>query len=485
MNTTRKLNLGALICNSLVVLLGITGLIFTWISMNFWSSLSYFTISANVYLVIATSVMIYYNICALIDGKIKTPQKVFTFYLSAIVAIAMSLFAYEYTTNPFSSFQNVILYLVTPIIAIISYLFFAHSKWLEVIDFTTAFIPTGIYVVFYLIYVSAKPECDMYHLIINGQTWSIYILAIPILGVTVLISFLFALCHNTFHEAVYNHKIILSNGVRIPTLGLGTWQTTNEEVGQVIKDAIKIGYKHIDTAQAYGNESGIGKAVKESGIKRSDIFITSKVAAEIKTYEEAKKSIKESLKKLQTDYIDLMLIHCPQPWAEYNTGKNYDKENIEVWKALEEAYKEKKIRAIGVSNFNKHDLKNLFDNCEIRPMVNQICVYPGNTPFELIDFCKKNFVAVEAYSPIATGRALNDVRLKDLAMLKHVTIPRLCIRYTLNLGLVSLPKARSVDHLKENFNTDIYLSFDQMELMKSFVSYDKLIGNAPKDYYDL
>ena len=152
---------------------------------------------------------------------------------------------------------------------------------------------------------------------------------------------------------------------------------------------------------------------------------------------------------------------------------------------MEYLYKSGKVKAIGVSNFNIHDLKNLMENCTIKPMVNQIKVCPGSTPFELLEFCKKNDIVVEAYSPIDTGKALEDVRLQDLARHKKVTIPRLCIRYTLNLGLVSLPKARSREHLKENFNTDTYLSFDEMELMKSFYPYEKMINQDDPDYYEI
>lgn len=485
MNITRKLNLFGLICNTLVVCLGLAGLIVLWTKYSFITTIQYFTVVANIYLIFTTIIMIYYNIVALVDGKIITPKWAFTLYLSSIVAITMSLAAYEFHLNPLLSFSGIILYVVTPAISIISYIFFAHSKWLYIIDFTRAFVPTALYLFYYLIMISVDPSKDCYHFIIAGYEWSKYIVAVIVLGVTILISFFFAFLHNTFHKVVYNHKMVLRNKVRIPALGLGTWQTSNDEVGQVIKDALKIGYTHIDTAQAYKNEEGIGKALEEIGVKRKDIFITSKVAAEIKTYDGAKKSIEESLSRLRTDYIDLMLIHCPQPWAEFNSGKNYDKENLEVWRALEDAYKEGKLKAIGVSNFNIHDLKNIFANCRIKPMVNQINVHPGFTPMELIDYCKANKIVVEAYSPIATGKALNDVRLQDLATHKHVTIPRLCIRYTLNLRLVSLPKARSKEHLKENFNTDVFLTYDEMDLMKSFYSMEKMIGSGKKDYYDI
>ena len=148
----------------------------------------------------------------------------------------------------------------------------------------------------------------------------------------------------------YNQEYFkLSNGVAIPKIGLGTWLIDNTKVVEVIKDALLLGYIHIDTAQAYENEEGIGEALSTSNIDRKDIFITSKVRAEIKNYEDAKASIEESLKKLKTDYIDLMLIHCPQPWDEIGQSYRYEKENLQVWKAMVEAYNEGKLKAIGVS----------------------------------------------------------------------------------------------------------------------------------------
>ena len=158
----------------------------------------------------------------------------------------------------------------------------------------------------------------------------------------------------------------------IPKIGLGTWLIDNDKVGSIVKDAISLGYIHIDTAQAYENEEGIGDALVSLGVARSDIFITSKVRAEIKDYAKAKASINESLRKLKVDYIDLMLIHCPQPWDELGQSYRYEKENLEVWKALVEAYNEGKIKSIGVSNFNIHDLDNIISNSSVKPMVNQV-----------------------------------------------------------------------------------------------------------------
>ena len=259
----------------------------------------------------------------------------------------------------------------------------------------------------------------------------------------------------------------LNNGYSIPKIGLGTWLIPNEEVGNIVKMAISLGYNHIDTAQAYGNEEGIGKALRELNISRDKIFITSKVKAEIKNYDEAKESIELSLKKLNTNYIDLMLIHCPQPWSEYGKSSyRYEKENLEVWKALEEAYLGGKIKAIGVSNFNIQDLENIIRNAKIKPMVNQCSCHPGNTPLELIDYCKKAGIVFEAYCPNAHGRAKDFPLVSDLAKKYDKSFAQICLRYCLSLDVVILPKTMSFDHLKENLELDFDLKEeDKKELM--------------------
>ena len=257
---------------------------------------------------------------------------------------------------------------------------------------------------------------------------------------------------------------ILKNGVRIPKIGLGTWLIKNEEVGKIVKTAINLGYIHIDSAQAYGNEEGIGDALQELKIDRSKVFITSKVQAEIKNYQDAKKSIEESLRKLKTSYVDLMLIHCPQPWSEYGKSEyRYEKENLEVWRALEEAYNEKKIKAIGVSNFNIHDLENIMNNAKVKPMVNQCSCYPGNTPVELIEYCKNHDILFEAYCPNAHGRAKDFSLVQTLAGKYKKSFAQICLRYGLSLDVVILPKSTSFDHLKENLDLDFEISREDIK----------------------
>jgi diketogulonate reductase-like aldo/keto reductase len=253
----------------------------------------------------------------------------------------------------------------------------------------------------------------------------------------------------------------------VPALAYGTWLIKNENAANCVKMALEAGYRHIDTAQAYGNEEGVGIGMRESGLKREEIYLTTKVMAELKTYKKAKKSIDDSLKRLGVDYIDLILIHCPQPWVLFRGKRRFFKENIEVWRALEEAYKEGKVKAIGVSNFLIDDLENIMNNCEIKPMVNQILCHIGNTPMDVIKFCQENNIVVESYSPIAHGAALNNQAIKAMADKYHVSIAQLCIQYTLQLDTISIPKASSKEHIEDNAKLDFEISEEDMiELIK-------------------
>ena len=264
-------------------------------------------------------------------------------------------------------------------------------------------------------------------------------------------------------------KIILSNGVEIPKLGLGTWFIPDDQAAEAVRQAASIGYRHIDTAQAYGNEAGVGAGVKSCGISREDMFVTSKVAAEHKTYESAARSIDESLMKMGLDYLDMMIIHSPQPWAEVNQSENrYVEGNREAWRALEDAYQAGKLKAIGVSNFQIGDLESLLEAARIKPMVNQILLHISNTPIELVEYCQKNDIAVEAYSPIAHGEILHVQALKDMAEKYGVSVPQLCIRYTLQLGAISLPKTGNPEHMKSNAEVDFEISTQDMDVLKNF-----------------
>lgn len=265
---------------------------------------------------------------------------------------------------------------------------------------------------------------------------------------------------------VLNENYTLSNGVKIPKIGLGTWLIPDGEAAQAVRDAVAMGYRHIDTAQAYGNERGVGEGVRTCGVPREEIFVTSKVAAEHKTYESVAKSIDESLAKIGIDYIDLMIIHCPQPWAEFRGERRYFTENKEVWRALEKAYKDGKVKAIGVSNFLVDDLENILDGCEVKPMVNQILTHITNTPLELINFCREHGILCEAYSPIAHGEALKNRLILSVAEKYSVTPAQLCVRYALQLGMVILPKTSNPEHMKNNADIEFEISAEDMDILE-------------------
>lgn len=265
---------------------------------------------------------------------------------------------------------------------------------------------------------------------------------------------------------ILNETYTLSNGVKIPKLGLGTWMLTDAETEQAVQDALSIGYRHIDTAQAYMNEHGVGAGIKKSGVSRSDIFVTTKLAAEAKDYETAAKAINGSLKELGLDYIDMMLIHSPQPWTDFRGSDRYCEGNREAWRALEDAYKAGKLRAIGVSNFEQEDLENILGSCTVAPMVNQILAHISNSPLELIAYTQGKGILVEAYSPVAHGAVLQNQEIAAVAQKYGVSIPQLCLRYDLQLGLLPLPKTANPDHMKENTRVDFIISDEDMETLK-------------------
>ena len=264
----------------------------------------------------------------------------------------------------------------------------------------------------------------------------------------------------------------LPNGVAIPKLALGTWMIDDDKVADAVVAAVKLGYRHIDTAQAYGNERGVGEGIRACGVAREDLFVQTKLAAEIKDYEGAKAGIEASLETLGLDYIDLMIIHSPQPWADWAGEDRFFEGNLAAWKALEEAVAAGKIRAIGVSNFQKQDLDNLLENATTKPMINQVLAHVGNTPFELIDYARSNGMLVEAYSPIAHGKILDNEEVGAIAAKYDVSIPQLCIRYVLQLGLLALPKTANPDHMKTNADVDFEITEADMDVLKSLTAKD-------------
>ncbi len=272
---------------------------------------------------------------------------------------------------------------------------------------------------------------------------------------------------------IFNETFTLNNGVQIPKLALGTWFIDDDKAAEAVRQAIKIGYRHIDTAQAYGNERGVGEGVRTCGVPREELFIVSKVAAEHKNYDSAMQSIDGTLKRMGLDYLDMMIIHSPQPWMEVNQSDDrYYQGNKEAWRALEDALAAGKLRAIGVSNFLSGDIDNILEDCRVQPMVNQILAHISNTPFDLIDYCKSKGIIVEAYSPVAHGAALGNPAIGAIAEKYGVSIPQLCIKYDLQLDMVVLPKTANPDHMRANADLGFTISDEDMETLKAIQPLD-------------
>lgn len=266
---------------------------------------------------------------------------------------------------------------------------------------------------------------------------------------------------------ITNETFTLNSGVKIPRMALGVWEIPDDQVAGAVKAALNLGYRHIDTAQAYGNERGVGEGIRESGLKREDIFVNSKVAAEIKDYKTAKASIDESLDKMGLDYLDMMIIHNPQPWKEVNQSSDRHFEgNLETWRAMEDAVKEGKLRTIGVSSFLKDDLDNIINNSSTVPAVNQILCHIGATDLDTIKYSQDKGIVVEVFSPIAHGAALNDKDVKEVADKYGVTAAQLCLRYDWQLNTVVLPKSANPDHMKSNLDIDFEIGDEDMETLK-------------------
>ncbi|MEI2272749.1 aldo/keto reductase [Sphingobacterium sp. ML3W] len=250
----------------------------------------------------------------------------------------------------------------------------------------------------------------------------------------------------------------LNNGIDIPAIGFGTWQIPEgEDAYQAVKEALVAGYTHIDTAAIYGNEKSVGRAIKDSGIARNTLFITTKLWNTERGYDKAIAAFEKSLTDLGLEYLDLYLIHWPanetqfEDWAVINAG---------TWKALEYLYQQGKVKAIGVSNFPKEYLAKLLETAAIIPAINQIEFHPGYLQQETVDLCKSNDILVQAWSPLGSGRILQDETLIALAEQKSTSVGQICIKFALSQGILPLPKSTNPANIKRNLDID---SFDLTE----------------------
>ncbi|MDR1170297.1 MAG: aldo/keto reductase [Prevotellaceae bacterium] len=256
---------------------------------------------------------------------------------------------------------------------------------------------------------------------------------------------------------------VLNSGKGIPCIGFGTWQTPDGETAvNSVKYAIQSGYRHIDTAAIYGNEKSVGQGIRESGTDRSELFITTKLWNSDRGYEPALKAFDTSLKKLGLDYIDLYLIHWPENKA------NSAKVNSDTWRALEKLYRDGAVKSIGVSNFLEHHLRSLLDSAETVPAVNQIEFHPGQMQHETVSFCKSNGILVEAWSPLGTGKMLNNPELAEIALKYGKSVAQLCIRWVLQNEVLPLPKSITPCRIEENTNVfDFEISCADMQTINS------------------
>lgn len=263
-----------------------------------------------------------------------------------------------------------------------------------------------------------------------------------------------------------NCTVELSNGVKIPSIGFGTALARGSICDESVRMAIKQGYRLIDTASQYKNEEPVGKAVRECGIERSKLFVSSKLWNEDHGYENTIKAFEETLNWMGLEYLDAYLIHWPNPKPLRNIG--YEKHNADSWKAMEELYKAGKIKAIGVSNFLPHHLDALMKHAEIQPMINQICLYPGHIQMETVEYCKKHHIAVQAYSPLGAGKLIENPVIVDLAKKYNRTSAQVCLRWHLQMGFIPLPKSVNEERIKSNRDVfDFVLSEEDMNKLST------------------
>lgn len=260
----------------------------------------------------------------------------------------------------------------------------------------------------------------------------------------------------------------LNNEVLIPSIGFGTWQISEgKAVVNAVKCALTTGYKHIDTAAVYGNEKGVGQAIKESGTDRKELFITSKVWNTERGYEPTLKAFDQTLSDLQLDYLDLYLIHWPATKNQFN---NWEQINYDTWRALEELYRLGRVRAIGLSNFLPQHIEPLLEQATVLPMVNQIEYQPGYMQTECVEFCNKHNILVEAWSPLGSGKLLKNETLQSIAKKYNKSVAQLCIKWVLQNGILPLPKSATPKRIKENLEvTDFTIELKDMDTINQMI----------------
>lgn len=264
--------------------------------------------------------------------------------------------------------------------------------------------------------------------------------------------------------SILTETYTLNTGAKIPKIGFGTWQTPDGDIAyRSVQRALSTGYRHIDTARVYGNEASVGRAITESGVARDEIFLTTKLPAEMKDASRVESTFQTSLRTLGMDYVDLYLIHAPWPWEE--RGADYTAENIAVWHEMEKLYQSGRARAIGVSNFNVHDVIAIMDNGSVVPAANQIRWFIGYTQDEITRFSKRQGVLVEAYSPLATGKILGKPELRTMADRYGKTVAQISIRYCLQHETLPLPKSTHDEYIAENANADFEISPEDMAVL--------------------
>ena len=260
----------------------------------------------------------------------------------------------------------------------------------------------------------------------------------------------------------------LNNGVFIPVLGFGTWKAENGEIAyQAVLEALKAGYRHIDTAAIYRNEESVGRAIQDSGIPREEIFVTSKLWNTNHNYEQTRQDFEESLEKLGLDYLDLYLIHWPNPKL-LRENDQWKIRNSEVWRAMEDLYQEGKIRAIGVSNFLPHHLDALLETVKILPAVNQVRLAPGVYQEEVVDYCREKGILLEAWGPFGQGELFDSKQVQEIALNHGKSVAQIALAWSLAEGFLPLPKSVTASRIQANLDCfGIELSHEERETLKT------------------